>query len=135
MATERRATQAARIPDDIIAQLGDQKWPARKTGLQRLNELLASDGDSGLAGAAAEHLARLAGDEKWEVRNAVAGALRHLLHPEFDRILAQLIDDSNGYVRRSAAQTLQRRRELVQSVEDKGSETDVLLREILSCLC
>jgi len=127
MVTERRESGASTIPDQVTADLGSESWAVRKEAMQTLGGILLKDSMPAVADAAAQHLDRLAGDEKWEVRNAVAAALQHLLHRDFDRIIAKLIEDPNGFVRRSAAQTLQRRR---QVAEHAGSELEGLLREV-----
>lgn len=116
--------------DQVAIDLGSENWVVRKEAVQKLADILIKDSMPTVATAAAQHLDRLAGDDKWEVRNAVAAALQHLLHSDFDRIIAKLIEDPNGYVRRTAAQTLRRRRRLAQLTEHAGSEHETLLREV-----
>ncbi len=130
MATERPGGPPGEIPGELKEQLESVDWAVRKEAVQALGILLVKASTAAVANAAAGHLEQLAGDEKWEVRNAVAGTLQHLLHPNFDRIIARLIQDPNGYVRRKAAQTLQRRRQMALLPEHAGGGFDVLLREI-----
>lgn len=130
MGTDSRRGPVDGISSDLTAQLESADWAVRKEAVQALGSVLQRDSTAAVTGAAARHLEHLAGDEKWEVRNAVAGTLQHLLHPDFDRIIANLIEDPNGYVRRQSAQTLQRRRQMALLAEHAGGEFDTLLRDV-----
>lgn len=130
MAIETLETAAGVIPDDIVAGLTSEIWAHREEAVKKVGALLAEGGSRSVSDVAAEHLDRLAGDSKWEVRRAVAAALQRLVHPDFDRIIAKLIDDPNAYVRRTAAETLERRRRLAQLTDGAGDELETLLGEI-----
>ena len=129
MATELQREPLG-ISDRLTADLNSPDWAVRGQAIQQLGELLRKNSAPALGAVAAGHLKRLADDGKWEVRHAVAGALQYLLHPDFDKIIAKLTDDPNGYVRSAAAQTLQRRRQLTRLVEHAGGEHEALLREV-----
>lgn len=94
-----------------LTELTSPDWQVRKDGVQLVVQVLQKSPSPELVAKFAEELARLARDEKWEVRNAVALAVQHLRHDEFDRIMARLLEDPHFDVRRSAQLTLRRRRQ------------------------
>lgn len=98
-------------PEEQIAELTSPDWQVRKDGVQLAIQLLQKSPTPELVAKFAGEFSRLAGDEKWEVRNAVALAAQYLRHEEFDRIIAKLLEDTHFDVRRSAQSTLRKRRQ------------------------
>jgi signal transduction histidine kinase len=98
----------------LLAQLTDQPeaipWPERRDIPRSLVGLLESRPSKPQADAAGELLELLATDPKWEVRKAVADALRYAPEDTFTKTLAHLGDDENTFVRRAAENALDRRR-------------------------
>lgn len=84
--TERRS-----IPGALVLALQDGRPSTDKAAATELVELLASD-------------------PKWEVRKAIADALRQVPHDVFTKTLVRLCDDDNTFVRRAAENALDRRR-------------------------
>jgi len=72
--------------------------------------LLESRPSKPQADVAGDLLELLATDPKWEVRKAVADALRYAPEDTFSKTLARLGDDENTFVRRAAENALERRR-------------------------
>jgi len=62
-------------------------------------------------------VATLADDPKWDVRGDIAGLLHVLPERAFERIVARLSEDSNGFVRRAAQRALDRRRRVEENAQ------------------
>lgn len=93
-------------------------WSERAELASCLGEVLGSAKAPAAVAPAVELLRRLADDEKWEVRKAVAESLMHLRTDDFDDLITRLANDSTAWVRKAAERTLARRRRIEQ-VETK----------------
>lgn len=109
--------------ESVMAELDAPGWYARRQAVERLATLLRRGRPPGGANEVAQALFRLARDEAWEVREAVATAAQFLYHRDFDPIVALLQGDPHRYVRRAAVTSLQRRR---LAVSTTGRELDEL---------
>lgn len=97
--------------DKVLIDLHSTDWQVRMEAVQIASEILQSSPPSDAVAKLASEFSRLATDEKWEVRNAVAVAVRYLRHNDFDKILAKLLEDSHYDVRRSAEISVRKRRQ------------------------
>ena len=102
-------------------------WRARQARVRELTARL----EDGITAAEQHDIARqlneARGDEKWEVRQAVARGAARLDHPLANTILAALLDDSNSYVQREAEGALRernQRREALARFEDQVDRID-----------
>jgi len=89
-------------------------WSERAALASGLGDVLRSVKAPDALGTAVGLLRRLAGDEKWEVRKAVAESLMHLRTDDFDDLITRLANDSTAWVRKAAERTLARRRRIEQ---------------------
>ena len=87
-------------------------WDERRQLAQALGVALAGGDDSE---AIRDLVAILAGDPKWEVRGDIAGLLHALPEGAFERAVARLSEDDNGFVRRAAQRAMDRRRRVEES--------------------
>lgn len=120
--------QNSRATEDIIADFSSGNWLVRREAVHHATAALKAAGDAGFHSKMAGHLAKLASDEKWEVRSAVAQALQYLRSPIIDKTLAHLLDDAHFDVRRSAEQTLRKKRQATPPGE-WGEESSLAIRE------
>lgn len=115
---------------DIRDDLASESWTTRRDAVRKAADLLRTVPDAPVVEEVAHALLELAGDSKWDVRNAVAFAVQYLNHSLFDRIIGALIDDSNDYVRSTAEKTLRTRRSLSRLVERQHEEMGSVLDQI-----
>jgi signal transduction histidine kinase len=98
----------------VLAQLRDDReaipWSERRCVPGSLVPILEAKPSKAQEEAAHDLLEVLAQDPKWEVRKAVADAIRSVPDESFTKILAKLCDDENTFVRRAAENALERRR-------------------------
>jgi signal transduction histidine kinase len=113
---------------ELAVGISDDSWLVRREAVQRVASALESSTDLSLHSSMAEHLAKLAEDGKWEVRSAVARSLQHLRSPLVDKTLARLLDDPHYDVRRSAEQTLRKKRQATPPGE-WGEESSLSIKE------
>ncbi|MFO7857648.1 MAG: HAMP domain-containing sensor histidine kinase [Ectothiorhodospiraceae bacterium] len=85
-------------------------WRDRFAVAENLMDAIQTGQVLGSAQTVRRLLSRLAEDPKWEVRKVVANGLNLLDDGIFDDLSARLLDDSNGFVRRSAEQSFRLRR-------------------------
>lgn len=99
---------------DLIARLREDSeaiaWTERRSIPWALVVVLQDARPAADAAAASELVELLASDAKWEVRKAVADALRRIPDEVFTKTLVRLCDDDNTFVRRAAESALDRRR-------------------------
>ena len=89
-------------------------WNERRQVAQALGAALAGGDESDVV---RDLVATLADDPKWEVRGDIAGLLHALPERAFERTVAKLSEDSNGFVRRAAQRALDRRRRVEENVQ------------------
>lgn len=97
--------------DDALAALTANanalSWSQRA---QLVRDVAAQHGPKErVSGSASALLRLLAGDTKWEVRKEVADVLHLLPDGDFSTLAAQLTEDVNAFVKRSAERALERR--------------------------
>lgn len=111
MATAPRQCDLLKVLADLESSWDAVPWIERRAVAGSLGEVLpqADQHDVGL------RLFRLfADDPKWEVRKEIACLLPLLSDDEFAPLAAKLTEDSNGYVRKAAERSFNRRRRGVQ---------------------
>lgn len=99
-----------------LALLGSRSWQDVRHGVEELGDALSQRALSAERRAAIEaRLLDLVDHESWQVRVALARALRHLEHESLAVALAKLATDENPYVRKAASQSRARRFEVSKS--------------------
>ncbi|MBE7458182.1 MAG: HEAT repeat domain-containing protein [Phycisphaerae bacterium] len=110
MTPELTLPDVEQLVNHLRENRGAVAWTERRHIPAALVRVLQAIPPAVNAGAAAELLNLLASDPKWEVRKAVADALRHAQDDRFTKTLVQLSGDENTFVRRAADGALERRR-------------------------
>ncbi len=85
----------------------------KRAYLKAVAESSRRNGAGALSAIGAEVVRLLAEDEAWQVRQDVAELLIHLRDDTFIPLITKLADDPNGYVKRSAERSRERRRKAV----------------------
>ena len=108
---------------DVEKDLASPDWMVRKEGVGRVAGLLGGAPEPAIAAALVDHLDRLAGDDKWEIRTAVAHALAIIEGDLGEAILERLAADANHYVRRAAEKGLKKRRAITRELRLQDERT------------
>ncbi|MCA9698161.1 MAG: HAMP domain-containing histidine kinase, partial [Myxococcales bacterium] len=124
------ALEARAARDEFLAALRAKPWTKRVEAIEAMiDELRARPSGADLR-VLVERLLALTGDDKWEVRRAVAQGLVHIEHPLFEKIAETLEADANQYVAQAARSAADRRRELDREYQRKTDEIDVVAGEL-----
>ncbi len=112
----------------LLRAFASPDWAVVREGVDRAGDWLEAGAGREIEvaqlGARLEALAR---HPKWEVRRAVAHAVRHLRHHSFPAAIAPLLQDSHSAVRVAAERTLAKRTESTRSDVLTEQHHDLLL--------
>lgn len=116
MASERTRQDVQQLVNRLVEDREAVAWTERCHIPGAIILALQANPSAADMHATAELLNLLAGDPKWEVRKAVADALRQVPDDRFTKTLVQLSGDENAFVRRAADGALERRRSVPASI-------------------
>lgn len=127
---DRPQPRAQAGDDGELAALIAKPWTQRVEAIETMIDELRTRPSGAELRVLVERLLSLTGDEKWEVRRAIARGLVHVEHPLFEKIAERLEGDDNQYVSQAAQTAADRRRELDREYQRKTDEIDVVANEL-----
>jgi len=127
MSESFRQCDLDRALTDLSADRDAMPWAERRALVASAAEQLNR---AELRSAALALFRVLAADPKWEVRKEVAASLLLLPDDEFVALAAKLTSDSNGFVRKAAERSLDRRKRGLSQTGTRRRGLSQILREI-----
>ncbi len=114
----------------LLGQLRSEAlpWPRRLDLCRALPGSLAASGRGNAE--AREVVQLLAGDAKWEVRQAAVQLLDYVPEADFARLAGRLAKDQNDLVRVAARKAIERQRKSVQEQEQDKRASDVIEQQL-----